>query len=179
MVRSWQVLVFSVEFYFLESGWASGYFLTVINICKTPRRRAARWLTIKDTRNHYASTCPPLFLSLFHLAPLRSSTEESLCDPHWTVPQFSFFLFFILRLHGNTVPVTSSLDVCFSCSQNQRQEVMEGTRGQGIVTGWRIWRNEGGNNWKVSRMEARRRDLFCLVCQGPIKQRELLLRAVD
>lgn len=41
--------------------------------------------------------------------------------------------------------------------------------------GWRICRNEGGNNRKVSGMEALRRDLICSMCQSPIKSRELLL----
>ena len=36
-----------------------------------------------------------------------------------------------------------------------------------------MWRNEGGNNGKVSRMEALRRDLFCCVCRSPIKNEEL------
>lgn len=70
----------------------------------------------------------PIYLSSSLLAcsssltPLSStsSTEEPLFDPPWTVPQF-FFL--TLRLHGNSVPVTNSLDFCPSCSQNKSKKL--------------------------------------------------------
>lgn len=134
-----------------------------------------------DNKEHLTR---PLHLSprlLSHLALLcSSSTVQPLSAPLWTVPPI-FFFFHTLNPWQQCCCDEQPLTFWPACSQNKGQKLWRDrrTRGRRRTRGWRIWRNERGNNGKVSGMEALRRDLLCQCVPESHKEGRVTTRTVD